>query len=360
MSKFKEQILLVGPSPNNIGGLSTFIKNLYYSNIQNSFEFTLIIDQCDYKSYIKRFFFSFSVLFSMLKSLKTKKFSAVQMHCNSVGFPFLLKFSQILICKIANVRAVTRFGSGKSFSFFNEPKKFWILIFSVYFSLHYRIIVQSETAKVFYSNIIDNSKIGILHNFVPDKYISEAPDSGIPLSIKKNVMFVGGVDKNSAKSKGAYDLIDIISKNRPLLKYFNFFCIYPNSDLIKYSIKKRLFNRIIFLKKMPLDEIHAYYKSMHVLILLTRNDSMPNIIIELMAHGSAIISTDIGLIKDILHNGKGGFIVRSDDANLVNELLLKLRDMELQNQIKIFNKGHFEKHFSESVFISAFKKVYSA
>ena len=120
-----------------------------------------------------------------------------------------------------------------------------------------------------------------------------------------------------------------------------------------------LFNKIVFLKRMELNQIHAYYKSMHILVLLTRNDSMPNIIIELMAYGSAIISTDVGLIKDILHNGKGGFIVSPTDGDLVKELLVKLNDTELRNQIKIFNKSNFEKYFSESVFISAFKNVYS-
>jgi glycosyltransferase involved in cell wall biosynthesis len=74
------------------------------------------------------------------------------------------------------------------------------------------------------------------------------------------------------------------------------------------------------------DDIPAILAALDILILPSRSESLPNIIIEGMAAGMPVVATQVGGIPELVLEGETGFLVAADDevgmANAVERLLL--------------------------------------
>lgn len=94
--------------------------------------------------------------------------------------------------------------------------------------------------------------------------------------------------------------------------------------------------------------IADYLANIDALILSSKNEGMPLVVIEALSYGKAIISTPVGSIPNMLNEGKNGFI--ASDTSLEGlltalEKFMQKSDTELFN-IKKNNITLFEKHYS--------------
>ncbi|MCS7083268.1 MAG: glycosyltransferase family 4 protein [Bacteroidetes bacterium] len=77
----------------------------------------------------------------------------------------------------------------------------------------------------------------------------------------------------------------------------------------------------------------AAFRSHHVLILPSRAEGLPVVLLEAMAAGMAIVATPVGGVPDILHPNYNGILVPVDDPQALAEALLELlRHPELLEQ----------------------------
>ena len=57
------------------------------------------------------------------------------------------------------------------------------------------------------------------------------------------------------------------------------------------------------------------YSSADILLLPSYNEGLPYVIIEALASGLPIISTDVGGIPEVIENGQNGYIIKAGDVN---------------------------------------------
>jgi glycosyltransferase involved in cell wall biosynthesis len=83
-------------------------------------------------------------------------------------------------------------------------------------------------------------------------------------------------------------------------------------DKIKEIIEKDqiLKNRTTLLKYIPHKDIPYYMNQIKVFILLTRSEGLPNTILEALASGCIVLTTNVGGIPDIVKNGETGFLLQ--------------------------------------------------
>jgi len=78
------------------------------------------------------------------------------------------------------------------------------------------------------------------------------------------------------------------------------------------------------------DDVVSLYSMMDIMVIASLSEGGPITLFEAMATSCAIISTNTIGLKDIINNGRTGFLVPSKDPNaLAEKILLLLKDPEL-------------------------------
>ena len=135
---------------------------------------------------------------------------------------------------------------------------------------------------------------------------------------------------------------------------------YKKKDLIDYSKKINFRNKLHILgfKKNP----YPYLARSDLFVLTSNFEGLPNVLIEAMSLGIPIISTNSPSgPKEILLNGKAGFLVkRNDYKSLSNKINLFLDKPIIFNKKKKFYKQslkRFSPIISQKKYLNIIKKI---
>jgi glycosyltransferase involved in cell wall biosynthesis len=182
------------------------------------------------------------------------------------------------------------------------------------------IIVLSPQMKVLI-HIITQSKIYLISNGIDLKYI----ESITPHERKEDhsIFFLGYI----TKGKGVVDLIKAIhhakSKGEKVKLYVG--GIGPYLTQLKELVKDlHLQDNVTFLGFLNEEEKFAYMKSMDIFVLPSYWESFPFVLIEAMACGKPIISTDVGGIPFAVSDGVNGFLIQPGNPDEIAEKIIYL------------------------------------
>lgn len=144
----------------------------------------------------------------------------------------------------------------------------------------------------------------------------------------KKLLFVGSLNK-SDNHKGLIYLLEalkiiklthpkvtlmVVGKGTGLASFENIVQEYGLSDIVT------------FLGGQYDDELARIYRSSDVFILPTLNDSFPLVILEAMASGLPVVSTNVGGIPSMIDNNKQGFLIQPGDSQVLAEKIQYLLD----------------------------------
>jgi glycosyltransferase involved in cell wall biosynthesis len=93
-------------------------------------------------------------------------------------------------------------------------------------------------------------------------------------------------------------------------------------------------------------------------VLPSRDETMPIVILEAMGLGKAVISTDVGGIREWLRDGMNGLLVEKENPAALSEALAKCAtEPELVEQLKMVGRRTFDRHFTLDRFASRFAAI---
>lgn len=101
-------------------------------------------------------------------------------------------------------------------------------------------------------------------------------------------------------------------------------------DFVK---NKNLAEKVHFLGAQPQDILFTFLKSAYICVLPSRNDSGPLTVLESMAAGKPVVTTNVGLVPELFVNGRNGLIVDCNSENIARAVLLLINNPELRIQM---------------------------
>jgi glycosyltransferase involved in cell wall biosynthesis len=126
---------------------------------------------------------------------------------------------------------------------------------------------------------------------------------------KLDLLFVGRLEQ----AKGLDDLLSLIEKMDRTDKINSLTIIGESKTLSKYeNWAERIPIKVIFSGLLSRKDVFRHYARSHILVLVSKTEGFPKVIMEAGAFGCVSIVSDLPQIRNVIKHGHNGFILQSD------------------------------------------------
>ena len=336
------------------GGMTKMCQHILDSDISDRVQWYLIDSTAPHnkiRSFITRLFPAIRRVLVFVWLLLSKKIDKVFIF-TSQGFGFYEKGVMILIAKAFNKCTILALRSGFLIKDIESSNRFKRRAKHI-FDKSDDIVVQGTNWKSFLIDYckVGESKIHIIPNCVDktDSVINEGFQDPCRL------LFMGFVEKN----KGIYELIKAIK----LLDIDGWQLDIAGDGIALQDIKdlteqQGLADKIVFHGWVKGGLKENLYRDADIIILPSYHEGMPNAILEAMARSTAVISTDVGAIPDLIDQGKNGFLIKpSEYISIAEKIKFYLQNSDVLSQHKEASRLKIENHFTVDRIIPKFAQL---
>jgi len=315
----------------------------YKYRVKNK-SFSLMIEEIGGYS-IKKIKRVLSVYLGFIKAIRDHEPDVVIIFFPKSIMGIMSNIIPMLTCQIFRVPIILRMGA-TGYKKLNNSIKYKILI-DLILKNNFGLIIQSELFRNDVEYLSDN--IYILPNCIEKEFqhyvVNHHHNNNHNNKEKTNILFLSNLDEE----KGVLTLLD--AANIVLKKYNNvqFNLVGRTTRDGCFYFKNKINNNINILgPKYGKDKFDEYMKN-DIFILPTYyyNEAFPSVIIEAMACGLPVISTDYVAIPSIVSDGVTGFIIppRNSEA-LAEKIIYLLENPSQRMKMGMMGKNKCLKEYS--------------
>ena len=349
------RVLLASPY-NGKGGITKWTEHImtYYHNGHcDSIELKLLpMDRHPFSSPLTRLYYGISeysrIIMKEWSMLRHGQYDVLHL-CTSADISLIKDWIILRIALHFHVRTVLHFHFGRIPSIVNNKGWEWWLLSKVMRYVDVTIPIDKESygalKRAGFSKII----------YVPNPLSPTVPayvDSYINLIQRdeRMVLFVG----ECLRDKGIYELVeacrDIPDIHLVLAGYIE---ESTKQDLIKISKEEEMLK---FLGQMPYEEVLRLMMICGIFVLPSYTEGFPNVILESMACGCAIIATTVGAIPELIGEEDGrqnGVLIPPRNADALKKALNQLlNDGKLKDTCRYNVRCKVKKYNMESIWLN--------
>jgi glycosyltransferase involved in cell wall biosynthesis len=233
----------------------------------------------------------------------------------------------------------------------------------------YRFVTGPESMKNYFikEGGVDANKIMILYNDIDIKRFNTLDDRDkeklkLKLKLPSNKKIIFFAHRFSPVRKTLYYLPFVFENFSEMINE-DYIIIIAGSgpeekQVINAMIKTCSIEQLIFLGNIPNAIIQEYYQVADIFINPTYAEGFPRVLIEAMASGLPIVSTDAGGIRDILGPEQSRYMVEKDDRISFAKKLVELSNNSKERTLlKNENLRTVQKFSTQAVAEMYIKKI---
>jgi len=314
------RILVVGPSyTKSKGGMQTVVEGIVNNEYLNT---NFKIDF--YASYIggnilKRLFYQ---LFAFVKFIFIfSKYDIFHLHMAAFGSTFRIIYYLRLLKKF-NKKVIIHHHGGHYKVFMNDLSTKKVEYIKNHLQRADIFIALSEGWKIYFEKDLGLSNVLVIKNSIE---VSNFEKCRVNLEDNKNsFLFLGNIGEN----KGVYDLLKAIKElvlDKVIIKCY----VAGHGEIKKFRnmvIEENLETYIEVVGWANFTQKKELLSKVGTLLLPSYNEAMPMVLLEAMAAGKALISTNVGAIPEIIIPEKNGFIIKPGDISALKECMKTIID----------------------------------
>jgi len=198
------------------------------------------------------------------------------------------------------------------------PDKVTRLLARVLFSRSAGVVLQTQQAKDFFPKSVQKKAV-VLPNSLSEKFLQNEYSG----ERRKEIVWVGRMDSNK-NPKMLLEVFAVIAEKYPD------WCLtfigegYLKKEMEEFCKDNGLCGQVNFAGRI--DDVAGAIQPASVFVLTSKQEGMPNALIEAMVSGLAVVSTDCpcGGPAELIENGINGILIPVDDEAALTEALDKL------------------------------------
>tara|TARA_B110000008_G_scaffold278297_1_gene321703 strand:+ start:1706 stop:2806 length:1101 start_codon:yes stop_codon:yes gene_type:complete len=264
------------------------------------------------------------------------------------------------IGNILNIRSICMMtGLGTVFIKKNFLTLIVIFLYKISFSKVYKVIFQNKDDKKKFINL------GIVNK----KKILVSPGSGVDLNFfkyKKNIftkktkfLFFGRL----LNEKGVHEYIAVAKKFNKLNFNCEFQIIGSLDKNNPSSISQNDLKNFLKFKNNKFQnfktDVRSSIQSANCVVLPSYREGTPRGLLEALAIGRPIITTNAIGCKEVIENDRNGFVVKIKDVNSLFDAIKYFHNLNFKkkNQMSNYSRTFVSKKFNEDIVINIYEKL---
>ncbi len=323
----KEKVLhvgLCGPLPPPYGGMANQLNQLYRLLLQEDIQVSLLQTNTPYchkiiekAKGIRAFFRIIPYLLNVWRF--AGKANVIHVFANS-GWSWQLFSAPVLwIGWIKKTPVIINYRGGEARDYFNKSIK-WV---RPSINKATAVIVPSGFLKTVFSDFGIESQIipniVNLERFQPKEKCGQINTRRPHLIITRNLEAIYGIST-------AINSVALLRKKVPDIQLSIAGSGPQKEELQQLVREKRLEKNINFTGKLTPEEMAKLYQSADIMLNPTTVDNMPNSVLEAMASGVAVVTTNVGGIPYLLENNKTALFIEVNNAEAIAKQINRLLD----------------------------------
>lgn len=193
------------------------------------------------------------------------------------------------------------------------------------------VISNSEGLKRLALESSRDQKIGIIYNGVETKEFKPADRSlasGSEAKLLKSNKFIitPGASRITARKGLKYlvEAVEKLAKNHPEIRLEIIGDGSERKNLEAQVTDSEISDKVKFAGVVPHNETAKFYQRANIFVLPSLNEGMSNAMLEALASGLPVITTDTGGTRELVRDGINGFYVRMRDGRDIAQKIEKL------------------------------------
>ena len=352
----KKKVCMVVQDPLVKGGIAAVVNGYRGSQLEKDFNIIYVESYKD-GGKITKFLKAITGYFHFVKVLLVDKPDLVHIH-SSFGPSFYRKMPFIYMAFWAKKPIINHIHGADFEEFYvNVSEKKKRLIKKTYNKCSV-LIALSEEWKEKLSQIVPESKITIIENY--SILHEDALEQRSNRKCNNTVLFLGELGKR----KGCYDIPEVVREVKKEIPDVKFVLAGAGSEADENAIKqivkeKGVTENVDFPGWVRGKEKDRLLREADVFFLPSYNEGMPMSVLDAMGYGLPVVSTNVGGIPKIVHDGENGYLCEAGDKRkMASSIIRILRCQDLrQSTIK---QAFFtvKKHYSLERHLQLVKNIY--
>lgn len=295
------------------------------------------------------------------KLLKTGAFSVLQTTTSFSSGALIRDSVYLFLARNYNVKSIVFFHGGDN-KLFPVIEKYWLLVFrKIYFKADAIIDLSKRNIEWFNSKGYKGNLF--LETTAVDKNLLSETDENL-LSIKldkeepvAHLLFLARIEK----TKGIYEAIEayvIVKKIRKV-----------KISIVGDGLELDNVKEYVFRRNIADVEFHGHlidqgkarvFNDADIYVFPSYFEGMPTSVLEAMAFGLPVITSNVGGLPDFFENGTHGYMTESKDPAVYAELVLKVLDNnELKKKMSLYNFRYARQHFMSDLVAKRVEDIFN-